>query len=150
MCNGRINVPILYWFEMLANLIFYSEKCFLSLLYKWFHIIKNGFWLGYDCCPIPLWIVLFDPGMSICVKKVSSGSEHNQNWPRSPCKAKIFEFQCNYRDSRGKSPIQPDTFLPRSTIPGLRYLVIWLVNLYLQCYNKMHPGSLRHWLSLIH
>ncbi len=87
---------------------------------------KNEFWLGYDCCPTPLWMVWFDPGMSISIQKASSGSDwsnsmpygsfphrqmcsgwpiisygmdHNQNWPRSPCKAKIFESQCNYGDS---------------------------------------------------
>ena len=34
---------------------------------------KNEFWLDYDCCPSPLWIVRFDPGMSISVQKGSSG-----------------------------------------------------------------------------
>ncbi len=37
-------------------------------------------------------------GMSISIQNAISGSDwsnHNQNWPRCPCKAKIFESQCN-------------------------------------------------------
>ncbi len=36
---------------------------------------KNEFWLDYDCCPTPLWMVWFDQGISISIQKASSGSD---------------------------------------------------------------------------
>ena len=70
----------------------------------------------------------------------------------SLCSSTSVTLRDAVRDVYPISAIQVIRYkLPCKTILSLRYLVIWLVNSYLQCYTKMHPGSftVNTWRTLI-